>query len=148
MTDPAVIGARIADRMRDVATVLERRDSFVSVLAEMGEPEGIDKSDTSGLDAAEEFVLRALRALSDPINHRLLTRLGTGDTTLSDLGDHVGMARIAVWERVSDLVQCGLVGHSIDHDAIGLSAAGQELLAWVAALTSATASHVEPGPAS
>jgi hypothetical protein len=147
MTDPAVIGARIADRMRDVATVLERRDSFVSVLVETSDPETVDESDDTDR-GAEEFVLRALRAVADPINHRLLTRLDTGDTTLSDLGHHVGMARIAVWERVSDLVQCGLVGHSIDHDAIGLSAAGQELLAWVTALTSATASHVEPGPAS
>jgi hypothetical protein len=134
MTDPAVIGAGIARRVADIEAALVLQQSFVFV---PGEPAADEHPVDDAAAVAEHLVLRALRTAADPINYRLLGQLRDDDTSLTTLSHRLGLSRIITWERVNDLIQCGLVGRSVEQDLIGLSAAGQELVAFISATVSA-----------
>jgi DNA-binding MarR family transcriptional regulator len=80
------------------------------------------------LDNARELVLRALRMMGDPLQYRALLRLRESDADLGALAALLDLPRLAVWERVNDLVQAGLVARSHEADQAGLSAVGQALV--------------------
>jgi hypothetical protein len=89
-------------------------------------------------------VLRALRVVADPLSWALLARLRTGDATASALAEVVGEPRVAVWERVNDLVQTGLASRALDGDVVGLTASGEGLVDLVEELAHGAAEGVAP----
>ncbi len=130
MTDPdfdaTLVGKALGVRLDEIEATIERLRSFAF------EPEaGASVAGTAEgevLDTARELVLRALRVMSDPLGYRLLRRLLEGDAGSGELGSLLALPHTAVWERVNDLVQAGLVGRSLEADRVGLTAAGQALV--------------------
>lgn len=125
MTDTAAIGAGLGARLRDVNAAIERQAAFVYG------PEDRPTADLDDNGTARDLVLRALGSMADPLNYKLMLRLRAQDTNLPDLCEHLDLGYPAVWERVHDLLQAGLVGRSLDQDLAGLSAAGIELVGFV-----------------
>ena len=60
-------------------------------------------------ESALEVLLRGLRAVGDPVNFRLLEMLGPLESVgLPEMMKATGLGRVAVSERVNDMVQVGL----------------------------------------
>jgi hypothetical protein len=119
------LGARLAD----VEVAVDRYGSFAHGPGSAIPPPALAAGEVAA--GARDLVLRALAMVADPIDHRILLRLAAGDTSLVELAALVDLPRIAVWERVNDLVQVGLVGHALEADRAGLSPAGTGLVALV-----------------
>ncbi|MFV2040122.1 MAG: winged helix-turn-helix domain-containing protein, partial [Acidimicrobiales bacterium] len=131
MIDTQTVGAGFGARLRDVNAAIERQAAFV-----FGpEDRPVAEADDNG--TARDLVLRALGVLADPLNYQLLLHLSKDDAVLPELCEHLGLGYPAVWERIQDLIQAGLVGRSLDQDLAGLSATGSELVKFV----EATARH-------
>jgi hypothetical protein len=45
------------------------------------------------------------------------------------LGELTGLPRVAVWERLNELLAAGLVGRSLEADSAGLTPAGAAVVA-------------------
>lgn len=139
--DLDAVAAGLRARIRDLRAALERLDSFAFAPRADGadgagsadEPAGTPES------VAREFVLRALRALADPVNHRLLSRMGTDGASIGELETAVSLPRLAVWERLSDLLQVGLAERSLEAGRAALTPAGAALVRLVDDLAAATA---------
>jgi hypothetical protein len=133
--DPALVGKALGVRLDEIEATIERLRSFAF------EPDTASSTAQDGqgevLDTARELVLRALRVMSDPLDYRLLLRLLEGDSGLDELGKLLALPHAAVWDRVNDLVQAGLVGRSLEAGQAGLTAAGQALVALVEAIARA-----------
>ena len=131
--DVSALADGLGARLRDIALAAERYGAFVFAPGDGQDSRGHDAgaAATTGEDRAglaRELVLRALRTAGDGYNDRLLRLLAGGDASLAELAGAVGLARLAVWERVNDLVQSGLVARSLEGDLAGLTAAGSTLL--------------------
>lgn len=141
MTDPAfdatLVGKALGARLDEIEATITRLRSFAF------EPDtGTSRAECDEgavVDTTRELVLRALRVMSDPLGYRLLLRLLDGDADLEELGKLLELPHAAVWERVNDLVQAGLVGHALEADRAGLSASGQALVGLVEAIARAAA---------
>jgi hypothetical protein len=120
--DPARLAGGLAARLADVETAIERYRAFSFQPDDAAPAAAMAEEDT--LQAARELVLRALAAASDPLNHRIMRRLAEGDAALADLAPVCSLPRIAVWERVNDLVQVGLAARALEGDRAGLTPAG------------------------
>lgn len=135
--DPASLGRALAARLAEIAATLDRYASFAFAPGEPEPPRALEAGDEP--EAARELVLRALRTASDPLNDRILRRLESGDATLPELAELVSLPRLAVWERLSDLVQVGLVARSLEGDRAGLTEAGHALVELVGQAAAAAA---------
>jgi hypothetical protein len=132
--DPADLGKALGARLAEVEAALERYGAFAFSPAQEAPPAPGDRT-----EAARDFVLRALRAATDPANAALLRRLARGDATLAALGEVVGLPRLAVWERVNELLAAGLLARSLEADTAGLTSAGAAVVALCEAVTQAAA---------
>lgn len=137
MSDAALLGRALAPRLAEIAAALDRYAAFAFSPGEGDAPSALEPGE--GREAGRELVLRALRTASDPLNDRILRRLAEGDATLPRLTELVALPRLAVWERVNDLVQAGLVGHSLEGDRAGLTEAGAALVELVGQASAAAA---------
>lgn len=137
MSDAALLGRALAPRLAEIAAALDRYAAFAFSPGGGGAPSALEPGE--GGEAGRELVLRALRAASDPLNDRILRRLAEGDATLPGLTELVALPRLAVWERVNDLVQVGLVGRSLEGDRAGLTEAGAALVELVGQAAAAAA---------
>ena len=102
-----VLGESAADMMRLYMSVIDREDRLESGtgewLASFRDEPGERET------AARESVLRALRMASDATNYRILESLSDGvGTPIEDLVQATGLDRLALAERVGDLVSAGL----------------------------------------
>lgn len=120
--DPASVAKGLADRLADLGAARRRYESFAFTPGRDAPPP--DDPEHDAAPAARDLVVRMLAALGDPVNDRLMGRLLDGDATLHELVDVAGLPPLAVWERVNDLVQVGLVRHAVDGDRAGLTGAG------------------------
>jgi hypothetical protein len=132
--DPADLGKALGARLAEVEAALERYRAFAFTPGQEGPPEPGDRT-----EAARDFVLRALRSATDPLNAALLRRLARGDATLAALGEVVGLPRLATWERVNELLAAGLVARSLEADTAGLTPAGAAVVALCEAAAQAAA---------
>lgn len=138
--DLEVVGRGLAARIRDLRAALDRLDSFAFRPGQESESPGGSESPGESERMARELVLRALRALSDPLNHDLLSRLANeGGASVGDLQSAVSLPRLAVWERLSDLLQVGLVERSLEGDRAALTPVGAVLVRLVEDMTNAAA---------
>lgn len=102
-----ILGESAADVMRLYMSVIDREDRLESGTGEwltsfIGEP-GERRT------AARESVLRTLRMATDATNYRILASLTDGvGTPIDDLARATGLGRLALAERIGDLVSSGL----------------------------------------
>jgi hypothetical protein len=108
----------LADRTRALLRALDRQDRLETAQAFVGWLEDEREQDRLS-ETAREMFLRALRVASDPLNFRILEQLDLIEAVeLPDLMEQTGLARVAVSERVHDLVQCGLAVREMIGDQI------------------------------
>ncbi len=126
----------LAFRLRDIARMLDRLDRL-----ESGTGEWLASQQNGELRAAAmEMTLRALRAAADPTNFALLAFLSAHTSApVAELEKASGLGRLALIERVNDLVQVGLAGRNIDTDQVQGTAAGAALVGLINSLSEATA---------
>lgn len=120
----------LTDRTRNLLRALDRQDRLESAADFAGwlGNQGAEELST----ASKAMLLRALAAVSDPVNYRLVTRLDPlSASRLSELMKETGLERIAVSERLNDLVQVGLVSRELIDDQIRATALATGLIAWV-----------------
>lgn len=139
--DVEAVGTGLGNRLRGVAAALERLDRFAidpgrAGAAEPGLPSGRER------EAAQIFVLRALREATDPVGWRVLELLRDADRSSADLAGALGCPRVAAWEAVNDLVQAGLAARAADADRAVLTAAGAGLVSLIEELAAAAAAVV------
>ena len=141
--DVEATGKELGNRLRGVVAALERLDRFAIAPggegpAEPGLPSGRER------EAAQIFVLRALRQATDPVGWRVLQLLRDTQRSSADLAGALGCPRVAAWEAVNDLVQAGLAARAADADQAGLTAAGAGLLSFIEELAAAAAAVARP----
>ena len=124
--DLSLVAKGLAARLADVDATIERYSSFAFRPGETSP--SLPPGDGDALAVARDLVLRALATVVDPVNDQLLRRLAQDDATLADLATVAGIPRAAVWERVNDLVQVGIVRHALEGDRAGLTSAGHALV--------------------
>ena len=127
----AAVAAGLASRLRALVAALDRLDRL-----EAGSGAwlaGFAETELHG--AATELSLRALRTVADPANFALLqTMAGDDSQPLSQLIDATGLGRLALSERLNDLVQVGLATRLIDTDRAQITGAGASLIRLIDAL--------------
>lgn len=133
--DAAEFGRCLHERLRSTEAVAQRYASF-AFEPDDDIPVGPPVEDGE-VAAARDLVLRVARTVADPLNYRLLVRLREGDTDLADLAELIGLPHLALWDRVSDLMQAGLVGRSLPDHRAGLTRAGEILVGAMEAAASA-----------
>jgi hypothetical protein len=129
----------LAMRLRDLARVLDRLDRL-----EAGTGGWLAAQDESALrDAATDMTLRALRAAADPVNFLILKFLSAHTSApIVELEKATGLGRLALTERVNDLVQVGLAGRNIDTDHVQGTAGGAALVGLITSIGEATAKRL------
>ncbi|MDP3983755.1 MAG: winged helix-turn-helix domain-containing protein, partial [Acidimicrobiia bacterium] len=108
--------------------VVDREDRLESGSGRFKEDLGADHAALRR--AVEESVLRALRMASDPLSFRVLDQLmDHSPMSTSDLAIAVGLPRLAVEERISDLVSAGLASKLSSRGQVAGTQAGEALVA-------------------
>jgi len=114
----ADIADGLADRTRTLLRALDRQDRLETAQVFVGWLAGAREDDRLS-DAVREMLLRALKVASDPVNFQILERLDPIDSVeLPVLMDHTGLGRVALSERVHDLVQTGLAAREMIGDQV------------------------------
>jgi hypothetical protein len=130
----------LALRLRDIARLIDRLDRLESGTGEWLASQG----DGALRDAATDMTLRALRAAADPMNFAILTFLSSHTSApTAELEKASGLGRLALIERVNDLVQVGLAGRNIDTDHVQGTAAGNALVGLIESISEATAKELQ-----
>jgi len=129
----------LAMRLRDMARMLDRLDRLESGTGEWLAAQG----DGALQEAATDMTLRALRAAADPTNFAVLAFLSAHTSApIAELEKAVGLGRLALNERLNDLVQVGLAGRNIDTDHVQGTAAGAALVGLIHSISEATATKL------
>ena len=129
----------LALRLRDIARMLDRLDRLESGTGEWLPSQG----EAALAEAAREMTLRAFRIAADPANYAILGFLSTHTSVpIAELEKVSGLGRLALSERVNDLVQVGLAGRNIDTDQVQGTAAGAALVGLIDNLSRATAKQL------
>jgi hypothetical protein len=135
----AELSTALALRLRDLARLLDRLDRLESGTGgwlAAQRPEDLAA-------AATEMTLRTLRLAADPANFALLNRLaGAGALTTAELEQAAGLGRLALGERLNDLVQVGLAARNIDTDQVQVTQAGAALAGLITSISQATAQRL------
>lgn len=120
----------LSDRVRNLLRALDRQDRLETAQQFAG---WLARQEAEGLaDAAREVLLRALARAGDPVNYRILRRLDRlAAVELPELMAATGLGRVAVSERVHDLVQTGLASREMVGDQIRGTALGEGLVALI-----------------
>ena len=133
MSDPdtsiETLVAGLVDRVRNLLLALDRQDRLETAGAFVGWLEEQKPEDLGA--AAREMLLRAMRRAGDPLSYSLLRRLSSlaGSDELEGLSldrlmEATGLGRVAVSERVYDLVQVGLLSRELTSDQVRLTPLG------------------------
>jgi len=133
------LSSALAMRLRDIARLLDRLDRL-----ESGTGEWLTSQGEGALrEAATDMTLRALRAAADPTNFAILAFLSANTSApIAELETATGFGRLALAERVNDLVQVGLAGRNIDTDHVQGTAAGAALVGLIHNIGEATAKRL------
>ncbi|MCG6958107.1 MAG: hypothetical protein LJF04_19130 [Gemmatimonadetes bacterium] len=118
-TPMAVMARGLARRMAQVRTAEERLSSFI--WKEGGPAHG----NPDGVSDATSWVARVLHVATEGDNHRLLNLIAGGeDATVGTLAGVLGRGHTEVADRVSALIQAGLVARDLESDRVGLTELG------------------------
>ena len=119
MDNPGEAASRgIVARLRTLLLVLDRQDRLETAQAFAGWLEGESKPDRL-TDHAREILLRALKVAGDPVNYTILRQLDPIEPVeIPELMRQTRLSRVAVSERVNDLVQTGLAVREMINDQV------------------------------
>ncbi|MHB1987780.1 MAG: hypothetical protein ACYCSF_07330 [Acidimicrobiales bacterium] len=121
-----------------------RGESFVGLRAPLdpaGDGELSPAADETALrppvpgSGERDFVLRTLRVLGDAVSFELLACCRRTPRSTAYLAGAMALPLSAVWERVNDLIQVGLLERSLESDSVAMAPAGHTVLEIVDALT-------------
>lgn len=124
------IARGIAARIRDAIDAAERLASFSFEPGGEAEPRH-QIGDGEEPEVARDFVLRVFRGACDRTNHHILCAAAARPeegVPLADLCAEIELPRMAVCERVNDLIQLGLVHRDLQLDTVRISPAGAGLV--------------------
>jgi hypothetical protein len=132
----------LTDRGRNLLRALDRQDRLETAQEFIGWlPRQV--ADARLAASTQELMLRALAVSGDPINFELLTRLDPlVGLEVPELMAEVGLGRVAVSERVNDLLQVGLATRDMVSDQIRGTALGAGLVALVREVAAASAARL------
>jgi hypothetical protein len=133
------LSSALALRLRDIARMLDRLDRLEAGTGEWLSSQG----EAAWRQAATDMTLRALRAAADPVNFGVLSFLSAHTSApMAELEQAAGLGRLALSERVNDLVQVGLAGRNIDTDHVQGTAAGEALVGLINSIGEAAAQRL------
>jgi hypothetical protein len=126
-------------RLRDAALAEERLRAFAfspeaPAAAGPGDPVALAQDRAAAHDLARDFTLRALAAMADPENFRILRAAREG-ASIAAVARAVGLSELAVTERVHALAQVALAARDVERNRLEPTAAGRGLVRLVEALT-------------
>ena len=132
---PAPLARGLAARLRDAVEAADRLASFAHD-ARPGDAVASQLADGEELATAHDMVLRVLRAIGDALNHRILAAAADDaqGASLEGLACDLGLTRMALVERVHDLIQLGLAARDLPADTVVATPAGRGALELVTAL--------------
>jgi len=137
LEEPSAPLARgLAARLRDAVDAADRLAAFAHD-TRPGEPVPSQLSDGEELATAHDMVLRVLRATGDGLNYRIIAAAcakGSEGARLDALAGDLGLTRMALVERVHDLIQLGLVARDLPADTVLATPAGEGALALITGL--------------
>lgn len=118
-------------RLRNLIGALDRLDrletarEFDGWLAQLAQ-------DERALDATiHEFLLRALRLASDPINVQILAHTHAQDgATMTELLMQTKLSRVDLTERVNEMARAGLTVQPLEQDKIEITQLAAGMLRW------------------
>ncbi|MHB8244200.1 MAG: hypothetical protein ACYDGN_02435 [Acidimicrobiales bacterium] len=111
-----------------------RSESFVGSHPSPGPVERPEPSTAPG-SAARDLVIRTLGVLGDTVSIDLLASCSAAPRSTPYLAGIMTLPLSAVWERVNDLIQVGLLERSLDDDRVVVTPAGCTVLEILVAVT-------------
>lgn len=119
-------------RLRNLIGALDRVDrlenarEFDGWLAQFAQ-------DEHALDATiHEFLLRALRLVSDPLNFQILAHIHAQDgATMTELLSQTKLSRVDLTERVNEMARAGLTVQPLEEDKLQATPFGAGMLEWL-----------------
>lgn len=92
---------------------------------------------------ARDMTLRALAAVADPVNFRILCALGTAvSVPIEEVARRLGLPELATTERVHALAQAGLATRAVETHSVAATAAGCALAALIQTTAGALAERL------
>ncbi len=132
----------LADRLRNLLLALDRQDRLESADAFVGWLAGEIEAERLGIHA-REMLLRALKLVADPVNLDLLSRLDPLDAVeLPALLESTELDRVALSERLNDLVQTGLASRELVGDQVRSTPLATGLVEWVESIAGLTGARI------
>ena len=132
----------VVSRLRTLLLALDRQDRLETAAPFVGWLDG-ERRDGRLQAHAREMLLRALKVASDPVNFAIISSLDTLEPVeLPGLMQLTGLERVAVSERVNDLVQTGLAVREMSHDQVRGTDLSQGLVAWIEEIASGCGSQL------
>lgn len=129
-----ILGQSASDIMRLHISVIDREDRLESGTGEWLTSLRADSGKRRA--ASEESVLRALRMASDATNFRILQSLTDGiGTPVDKIAEESGLNRLALAERLGDLVSAGLATKLPEANQVAGVPAGAALVRLVESAT-------------
>ena len=133
----------LADRVKALLMALDRRDRLETAGVFVGWLEA-ERANNALAEINEEILLRAMRVAADPQSFRLLAALDPlRGVQLDRLMDVTGLKRVAVSERVNDLVQVGLASRELIGDEVRGTPLASGLVAFVEKMAEQAARRLE-----
>jgi len=136
-----VLGQSASDILRLHLSVIDREDRLESGTGEWLSSFRADRDDRESV--ARESVLRALRMASDATNFRILQKLTDGvGIPIEDVSAASGLGRLALAERLGDLVSAGLAAKIPEANQVAGVPAGAALVRLVETATTQAAGEM------
>ncbi|WP_372787918.1 hypothetical protein [Paraconexibacter sp.] len=122
---PPEVARGLAARLRDAAAAADRLADFSFAEHDTVPPPVLRDGEERAV--AGDFVGRALHAATDPLGGRILHAAVGDGTPIEELTAATGLPRLAVLERVYELLQLGLVARDLQADTVVATGAGRAL---------------------
>ncbi len=133
-------------RLRNTLIALDRMDRLESAGDFVGWVEAFQRDDAQIEATTRDWLLRALRLASDPLNYRILRALQDSDgLSVADLMRVTNETRIDLTERIKDLAQVGFVAQALESDVVQTTHAAVGIVAWIEALREQMTERVRAG---
>ncbi|MBI4786391.1 MAG: hypothetical protein HY782_05025 [Chloroflexi bacterium] len=133
-------------RLRNVLIALDRMDRLETASDFVGWVESFQRDDAQIETTTRDWVLRAVRLASDPLNYQILRAFQPSDEmTIAQLMAVTGLSRVELTERVKDLAQVGFIAQTLETDAVQGTRAAEGMVAWIEALREQIAERARAG---
>lgn len=133
-------------RLRNALIALDRVDRLESASEFVGWVEAFQRDDAQIDATTRDWLLRALRLASDPLNYWILSALHESDgLSIAELMRVTNATRVDVVERIRGLAQAGFVAPALESDTVQGTRAAAGFVAWVESLRQQMAERVRAG---